>query len=57
MDRISCINALISAGMTWWAATCLFHDMLAWRAECDRTALVEHYVMLVQEENQSREEV
>lgn len=56
MDRIGCINALIAAGMTCWAATCLFHDVLVWRPECERWVLVEHYVMLAQEDIQLRKE-
>jgi hypothetical protein len=56
MDRLSCINALIATGMTWWAATCLFDDMLAWRAESERSFWVGHFVMLAQEDNQLRKE-
>jgi hypothetical protein len=56
MDRTACITALMAAGMTWSAATALFHDQIAWRPERDRTALVEHYVVLAQEDQHFRRE-
>lgn len=54
MDRSTCISLLMAAGMTWAAATWLFHEQLARASERRRRVLVEHFVALSTEEREQR---
>ena len=56
MDRTTCINALLAAGVTLAMATWLFHEHMAKVSECRRGLLVEHFVELAREDARLRKE-
>lgn len=56
MDRVTCINMLMAAGITWPMATWYFHEDLAWRDDKGRKEWTEHLVALAREDAQLRSE-
>ena len=56
MDRVTCINNLMAAGVTWWMAVCYFHDQLIRLGNKARRERLEHLCVLAREDAQLRSE-